>query len=121
ETLVVTNPNLPAVTDALKTVNIAEEAGTDVLGIVLNRVQGHDSELDAEEVESMVGYEVLAEVPEDEKVQEALAVKKPIVHHEPDHHVSERFKGLAADIAGIEYEPDIEQKNFLERIVDRFK
>lgn len=121
EVLVVTNPNLPAVTDALKTVNIAEEAGTDIMGVVLNRVKDHDSELDSSEVESMIGHRVLMEVPEHDKVQEALAVKKPVVHHEPEHHVSERFRGVAAEIAGIEYEPQLEEKGFLSRLVDRFK
>jgi len=121
ETLIVTNPNLPAVTDALKTVNVAEEAGTDIIGVVINRSKDHESELDAEEVESMVGHPVLMEVPEDDKVQEALAMKKPVVHHEPDHHVSERFKGVAADIAGIEYEPDLARKGFLSKLLDNFK
>lgn len=121
EVLVVTNPNLPAVTDALKTVNIAEEAGTDVIGVVLNRVQGHDSELDVGEVESMLGHEVIMEVPEHEKVQEALAVKKPVVHHEPDHHVSERFKGVAAEIAGIDYEVEVEEDGLFSRLFQKFK
>lgn len=121
ETIIVTNPNLPAVTDALKTVNIAEEAGTDVLGVVLNRVNGHDSELNASEVESMIGYEVLMEVPEHEKVQEALASKKPVVHHEPEHHVSERFRGVAAQVAGLEYEPDIQEKGFISKLMQRFR
>lgn len=121
EVLVVANPNLPSVTDALKTVNIAEESGTDVIGVVLNRVKDHDSELGVNEVESMIGYEVLMEVPEHDKVQEALAAKKPVVHHEPDHHVSERFKGVAAEVAGIEYEPDIREEGFLSRMLQRFK
>lgn len=121
EVLVVTNPNLPAVTDGLKTVNLAEDAGTDVLGVVVNRKNGHDSELNAEEVESMIGHPVVAEIPEHEKVQEALAVKKPVVHHAPDHHVSERFKGLAADMAGVDYEPDIREKGFLSRILNKVK
>lgn len=121
ETLIVTNPNLPAVTDALKTVNIAEEAGTDIIGVVINRKKNHESELDAEEVESMVGHPVIMEVPEDDKVQEALAMKKPVVHHDPDHHVSERFKGVAATVAGIEYEPDISRKGFLSRLLNNFK
>ena len=121
EVLVVTNPNLPAVTDALKTVNIAEEAGTDVLGVVLNRVNDHEAELEADEVESMLGYDVIMDIPEHNKVQEALAVKKPVVHHEPDHHVSERYKAVAADIAGFEYEPDIQEKGFFSKIVDRLK
>ena len=121
EVLVVTNPNLPAVTDALKTVNIAEEAGTEVTGVVLNMVKDHDSELDEEEVESMIGYEVLAKIPHDETVEEALAAKKPIVHHSPDHHVSERFKGVAADLHGIEYEPDISQGGLLDDLLSRFR
>ena len=121
EVMIVTNPNLPAVTDALKTVNIAEEAGTEVTGVVLNMVKGHESELSTEEVESMIGYEVLMEVPDHEKVQEALAAKKPVVHHEPDHHVSERFKKIAADVHGLEYEPDLEESGFLDRIFSRFK
>jgi septum site-determining protein MinD len=121
EVLLVTNPNLPAVTDALKTVNIAEEAGTDIIGVVLNRQKNHDSELDAEEVESMIGHEVLMEVPEHDKFQEALSVKKPVVHHSPDHHVSERFKGVAAEISGIEYEPDLREKGFISKLLQNFQ
>ncbi len=121
EVMIVTNPNLPAVTDALKTVNIAEEAGTDVTGVVLNMVKGHDSELTTEEVESMIGYEVLMEVPDHEKMQEALAAKKPVVHHAPDHHVSERFKKVAADVHGLEYEPNLKEPGILDRIMGKFK
>jgi len=120
EVLIVTNPYLPDVTDALKTVNIAEEAGTDVLGVVVNRVKDHESELEPDEIESMVGHPVIMEVPEHSKVQEALAVKKPVVHHDPDHHVSERFKTVAADIDGIEYEPDLGRKGFVTRLLNKF-
>ena len=121
EVLVVTNPNLPAVTDALKTVDIAEETGTEITGVVLNMVKGHDSELDKEEVESMIGHEVIMEVPHHEKVEEALSVKKPVVHHAPDHHVSERFKGVAADVAGLEYEMDLSRKGFFGRLLDNIR
>ncbi|MFB6143994.1 MAG: cell division ATPase MinD [Candidatus Nanohaloarchaea archaeon] len=121
EVLVVTNPDLPSVTDALKTVNIAEEAGTDIIGVVLNKVKDHPSELDAEEVESMLGHEVMMEVPDHEKVQEALSVKKPVVHHEPDHHVSERFRKVAADVAGIDYEPDLSEDGFFSKLMRRLK
>ena len=120
EVLIVTNPNLPAVTDALKTVNVAEEAGTEDLGVVLNKVKDHDSELETEEVESMIGYEVLMEVPHDEKVEEALALKKPVIHHEPNHHISERFKGVAAELAQLEYEPDLREDSFVDKILGVF-
>ena len=121
EVLVVTNPKLPAVTDALKTVDIAEESGTEVTGVVLNMVKDHESELDKEEVESMIGYDVIAEIPHHEKVEEALSVKKPVVNHEPDHNVSERFKGVSADIAGVSYEPDITEPGFFQTLLDRVR
>lgn len=121
EVLVVTNPYLPDVTDALKTVNIAEEAGTEVLGVVVNRAKFHEAELEPDEIESMVGHPVLTEVPEDEVVQESLAKKKPVVHNSPDHHVSERFRGVAADIAGIEYEPDLSGEGFFSKLLNSFK
>jgi len=54
---------------------VAEEAGTDVAGVVLNRVKDHESELDIGEVESMLGHQVIMDVPEHGKVGEALAVK----------------------------------------------
>lgn len=121
ELLVVTNPNLPSVTDALKTVNIAEEAGTEVTGVVLNKVKDHESELETSEVESMIGYDVLMEIPHHEKVEEALAAKKPVIHHEPDHHIAERFKAVAADVHGIDYEPDLDEDGLLDRLLGRIR
>lgn len=121
EVLIVTNPYLPDVTDALKTVNLAEEAGTDVIGVVVNRVKDHEAELQADEIESMIGHPVIMEVPEDQKVQEALAVKKPVVHHAPDHHMAERFKTVAAEIDGIEYTPNLSKQGFLSRILNSFR
>lgn len=121
ELLIVTNPNLPAVTDALKTAKIAEEAGTHILGVVLNKIRGHDAELSTEEVENMTGYPVVAEVPDHDKVEEAIANKSPIVHHEPDHHVAETFRKLAADMAGIDYLPEQNQKGLIGRIKKFFR
>jgi len=114
ELIIVTNPNLPAVTDALKTANIAEEAGTHVLGVVLNRHTGESHELTAEEVEDMIGHPVVAEIPEHDIMREAVSRKTPIIHHAPDHHMSEKFKVLASDIAGIDYEP--QRPGVLDRI-----
>lgn len=121
ELLIVTNPNLPAVTDALKTCKIAEEAGTHILGVVMNRVKGNESELDVEEVEDMIGYPVVADIPEHEVFDDAISNKSPVVHHEPDHHVSERFRQLAADMAGIDYIPEKRSEGFFSKIMSFFK
>lgn len=121
ELLVVTNPNLPAVTDALKTCKVAEEADTHVLGIVMNRVKGADAELTMEEVEQMTGYPVVQTVPEHTVVDDAVSKKAPVIHHEPDHHVSERFRELAADLAGVNYEPERKVRGLIDRIKSFFR
>lgn len=105
EALVVTNPNLPATTDALKTIKIAEELGTHVLGVVLNKVKGHGSELTASDVEAILGYPVLAQVPFDNEMDEALAVKNPLVAHAPTSRTSIEIKKLAASLVGVQWEP----------------
>src|SRR3989338_1469258 len=72
EALIVTKPQLPAVTDALKTIKLAEEAGTKISGIVLNRVRGASSELSVADVESLLGHSVIATIREENKMTDAL-------------------------------------------------
>ena len=116
EVLLVTNPNLPAVTDALKTASIAEDSGTHVLGTVLNRHEDKEHELKPREVEEMVGHPVVSVFPEEDIMKESVTRKSTVIDHDPDHIISHKFRGLAADIAGLEYEmPDVE-KGLMNRI-----
>lgn len=109
EALIVTNPELTAVTDALKTIKIAEKTRTKVLGVILNRVKGHKHELTAAEVQSILDYPVIAVVPEDSAVAEAIAMKTPVVHHSPKSSASKEFKRAAAHIVGEIYREPKEQ------------
>ena len=116
EVLLVTNPNLPAVTDALKTASIAEDSGTHVLGTVLNRHEDKEHELKPREVEEMVGHPVVSVFPEEDIMKESVTRKSTVIDHDPDHIISHKFRGLAADIAGLDYEmPDVE-KGLMNRI-----
>lgn len=105
ELLVITNPNLPAVTDALKAIKISEELGTHVLGIVVNKVKGHGSELTLQDVEAILGYPVIAQIPNDERMDIALAAKSPIVTHAPNSPASTELRKLAASLVGVQWKP----------------
>lgn len=105
EVLIVTNPQLPAVTDALKTVKMAEELGTKVAGVILNKISGSKAELTTEEVESLLGYPVVGRVPEDGRMVEALAAKTPVVSYDPHCKASKELKRLSAALVGIDYKP----------------
>jgi len=66
EMIIITNPDLPSVTDALKAVKLAEQLGTRTLGVVINRVTGARHEMRREDIVGMLDdIELLSEIPED--------------------------------------------------------
>jgi len=105
ELLIVTNPQLPAVTDALKTIKLAEELGTSITGVVLNRVRNHTSELSSADIESLLGYPIIGSVPEDYTVHDSLAAKTPVTAHAPNSRSAVELKRLAARVGGVNWEP----------------
>jgi septum site-determining protein MinD len=115
ELIVVTNPDLPAVTDALKTIKIAEEKGTKILGVVVNRVRGLRHELSLNEIKSILEVPIIAAVPEDLAVPRSIAKRIPVVHHKPNSKASLEFHRLAARIIGEPWMA-VKQKSWIERL-----
>ncbi len=102
ELLLVSTADLPAVTDALKAVKLAQQVGTKPTGIVVNRILGKKHEMTREEIRSMLDVPILAEIPEDHSVGEAIANRVPVVKHKPRSHASREMKKLAATLLGYE-------------------
>ncbi len=110
EVVVVTNPELPAVTDALKTIKIAERMGTHILGVVLNRAKHDEFDLDVNTIETILEYPMLGIVPEDKLARSALNAKLPLVHAHADAPASVEFKKVAAKLLGEHYEKQLEEE-----------
>ncbi|MBU3904701.1 MAG: cell division ATPase MinD [Nanoarchaeota archaeon] len=114
EIIVVTNPELPAVTDALKTVKIAEQFGTPVRGIVINRYRGLKHEMSIENVQHMLEKPIISIIPEDIAIPRSIACKIPVVKNSPSSKSSKEFRRLAAQISGSEF---VEKEgNWFERV-----
>jgi septum site-determining protein MinD len=102
DVIVITNPEIPAVTDALKAIHVSRELGKEPLGIVLNRT-GDRYELRPDEVEAMCGSSVLGSVPDDRNVKRSIFNRNPVVHERPYSSSSVAFSEIAAALSGIEY------------------
>ncbi|MBI2971206.1 MAG: P-loop NTPase [Candidatus Aenigmarchaeota archaeon] len=103
ELVLVTNPELPAVADALKAAKLAEQLGTRVSGVVLNRVAGKKHEMKQHEVLTMLDHmNLLAEIPEDSAVQQAIARRMPVIHHAPRSKASMAIRRLAGRMLGYQ-------------------
>jgi septum site-determining protein MinD len=105
ELIIVTNPEISAITDSLKTKLIAEKLGTLPLGAILNRVTNEKTELTQEEIEAILEVPVLAMIPEDPEVKRASAYGVPLVIKNPTSPAAIAIKQLAAKLAGIRWEP----------------
>lgn len=102
--LVITNPEIPAVTDALKTIKLAREMGKEPMGIVVNRIR--DSyELKPEEIEGMCDVPVIGIIPEDSNVKKSMFEKVPLVKYSPYSPASIAFRKIASNLIGQEYYP----------------
>lgn len=104
EVILVTNPDLPAVADALKTVKIAQNKGKYITGVVLNRVRNHRHEMTREEVEEMLSVPVAAEIPEDAGIPASIALRRPIIHTNPRSPASQEITRLAHALIGLQYQ-----------------
>jgi len=104
ESLIVTNPNLSSVVDALKTLKIAESMGKKVIGIVVNRITGNSHEMSRGEIENLIGIPVLIEIPEDEKINESMALKIPVVSYKPGSPAAIELTRLAHSLIGREFQ-----------------
>ena len=118
EVILVVNPELASMADALKTKILCEVMGGGVYGAILNRAGLEHTELRSQSVEDVLGVRVIDVVPEDANVRRAAAYKNPCVLKYPKTDASRAFRRIAAQISGVEYEESGEEEK-AERFVDR--
>lgn len=105
ELILITNPNLSAVTDALKILKLAQESKLSVAGVVINRVRNSRDEIPPSEIEELLDIPILAEIPEDRNIPRATSEKKNVFEYSPYSPAAIEIKKLAATLTGREYDP----------------
>src|SRR3989338_3857685 len=100
ELLLVTNPEIPAVTDALKTSKVIEELGKEVRGVIITRVRCVRTEMPIANVRDMLELPILGVIPEDSAVQSALVMKDALIHTHPKSKAAKAYRLIAARIIG---------------------
>ncbi|RMD45641.1 septum site-determining protein MinD [Candidatus Pacearchaeota archaeon] len=100
EIIVVTNPEMPAVTDALKAVKVAREMGKEVNGAIVTRFKDAKYEMPLSSIKSMLETPIIGVIPEDKAVKEALNRRDAVVHTHPRSKVARKYKEIARKVAG---------------------
>ena len=113
EIIIVTNPEMPAVTDALKAVKVARQMGKEINGVVVTRHRSANYEMPLSSIRSMLEAQIIGVVPEDKAVKEALNLRDAVCHTHPRSKVSKKYLEIACKVDGRKVE---EKVGFLTRL-----
>lgn len=119
ELIIVTNPEMPAITDALKAIKLAEQLRKPVLGVIVTRVSKNDIELEPDVVREMLEVPILGMVPEDICVKKSIKHKKPVVYMHPKSNASRAYKEIAAKILNVPYDSKKDRENIFKRMFQK--
>lgn len=109
EVLVVTNAELPAITDALKTIKIAKELGKEITGVVLTKTKKDSLEVPLKNIETILEHPIIGNIPADRAVREALNMKDLVIYTHPKSKAAVKYKKLAADLLGVKYKEEVKK------------
>lgn len=113
EIIIVTNPEMPAVTDALKAVKVARQMGKEINGVIVTRHNGAKYEMPLSSIKSMLESQIIGVIPEDRAIKEALNLRDAVCHTHPRSKVSRKYYDIARKVSGENIE---ENKGFLNRL-----
>jgi septum site-determining protein MinD len=102
EVLLVSEPELPSLTNSLGAKKLAEQLERDVIGLVLNGVRNEKAEVDDEDVTDLIGEEIVGKVPDHKHVREGIALREPVVSHKPNSPPSNRIEEISYRLKGEE-------------------
>ncbi len=115
EVLIITNPEMPAVTDALKTVKVCKELNKKVIGVVVNKTNSKNADMPMRDIEKILEIPIVGIIPEDRAVKFSQVRKEPVVHVYPNSAAAVQCKRLAADLSGAYYNEkvDLQEKGLV--------
>jgi septum site-determining protein MinD len=99
EAIIVTNPNLSSVMDALKTIKLAMSHQNTIGGIILNMSNRGWNELTAQEVEQILGYPIIGNIRHHRKFRKALHKQSPLTYLFPHSGLSKEYDKIAQHIS----------------------
>lgn len=99
ELLILTIPELTAVSDSMKTKVAGEFLGLKSIGLVINQVKGEEYELGEEEISGIMNLPILSEIPYDKEVRRSLNEGKLLLERSPDSPAAKKIKKLGEELA----------------------
>jgi MinD-like ATPase involved in chromosome partitioning or flagellar assembly len=98
EVILVTSPNPPSISAALKLKKVAEALGVKISGLVINKVPPTIGKGIIRQVNVYFELPLLAVIPNEDKAEECFRRKRPILLEYPNNSVSKEIEKIAYSI-----------------------
>jgi septum site-determining protein MinD len=119
EVILVINPELSSMIDALKTKILTELIGGKVKGFILNRATFENTEVSIKKIQEVLDLDILGLIPEDPNVRRSAAYRQPIIIRYPDSPASIEIRKIAAQITGLEFEGKVQGHKDEDKFLDK--
>lgn len=100
EIIIITNAEISAVTDALKTIKLAEQMDKKILGVIVTRYENKKWEMPLDTIRDMLEIPILGVVPEDDSVKESQRLKNAVLITHPKSDASKAYRRITKRILG---------------------
>jgi septum site-determining protein MinD len=117
EVLLITQPDMASVTDALRTLRSTQDMRCMVIGVVANRVGRRRGEMPLERIEQVLDHPVIAAIPEDAAIGKAMGMQHPVVYTHPRCRASREFRRLALNVFGEQFDGGVSDESPLHRVL----
>ncbi len=104
EIIVIANPEMSSVTDALKTIKLSEEMNTPVKGLIITRYKGKKTDMSIPNIRDMLEIPLIGIIPEDEAIRESQILKNPVIITHPKSKAARNYNIASKRILGQDVE-----------------
>ena len=98
--IIITNPELPALSNAILAKKAAQEHKIQIKGVVINKAENNKIDVSDKDIIDFLELPILGKINEHRKVRESIAIGKPIVEHKPLNISSHGIRSIAHKISG---------------------
>lgn len=112
EIIIIANPEMSSVTDALKTIKLSEEMNTPIKGLIVTRYKGGKTDMSIPNIMDMLEIPLIGIIPEDEAVRESQVIKNPVVLTHPKSKSARNYIIASRRILGQDVEIEYLKRGF---------
>jgi len=122
EIIIVTNPEISAVTDALKTIKLSEELNKPIKGVIITRYSGKKVDMSISNIQEMLEAPLLGIISEEDSIKESHLMKNSVIYTHPKSDAARDYLDTSRRILGekIKINP-IRKKGFFFTIRKTFR